>query len=143
MEPIGKEGEFRRRVKEIYSSIHDTIRKGRFYNVDQKTLDGRPGLLRAMFDTFLGRDYNIGKRRQVEALQAGLRSKQEELAGKLAVGSLSREDYFRTLTQEIENTFQQCERILGAAEFRELFGAPPDAVKGFVDKDVFLKSGQK
>lgn len=141
MEPIGKEGEFRRRVKQIYASIHETIRHGRFYHVDQKTLDGRPQLVTAMFDTFLGRGYDATKRRQVEELQAGLRAKQEELAGKLDVGSIAPGDYLASLNNEIETTLRECERILGHAEFRELFGT---AITGsLVDKETFLKSRQR
>lgn len=140
MEPIGKEGEFRRRVKEIYASIHDAIRHGRFYHVDQTTLDGRAGLVRSMFHTFLGRDFDASKRTQVEALQAALRARHEELASKLSIGSLAAEDYLILLNREIEATLQKCEEVLGARDFRELFGAAPETAAGLIDSEVFLKS---
>ncbi len=86
MEAGARLREFARRIKSIYRLA--PRESGSFSRPDKSLPDLRPAELEAMFDTFLGHDYDKVKRRQVSEIQSRLHKTQENLAERLSTGEL-------------------------------------------------------
>jgi upstream activation factor subunit UAF30 len=98
--------------------------------------------LQAMFDTFLGRNSDAKRRKEVERAQINLIRKQGELEAALEKEKITPEEYVDSFNQLLAQTFRDCEEILGPKDFRRLFGAPPSKQGGFIDKEAFLQTVQ-
>lgn len=122
-----KRSEFAERIAAIHSS-------------GKGPADVRHAELEAMFDTFLGRDFAPAQRKQVEKLQLDLFKRQLKLRAELQAGTISPENYVDSFNQLLEQTFRECENVLGAKNFKQLFGAAPAEQGGFIDKVAFLKN---
>jgi hypothetical protein len=46
------------------------------------------------------------------------------------------EEYVQSFNALLEETFRQCEEILGQEDFLKLFGAPRSQLAGFIDKET-------
>jgi hypothetical protein len=90
----------------------------------------------AMADFFLGEDVNQTKLRQVEDLQLALHERQAELYRLYETKAIRLEEYVQSFNALLEETFRQCEEILGQEDFLKLFGAPCSQLAGFIDKET-------
>ncbi len=123
------ESEFAERIAAIHSGATDAR-------------DVRHAELEAMFDTFLGRDFDPARRKQVEKLQINLLEQQAKLHSQLDDEKISSEEYVDSFNQVLARTFQDCEKVLGVQNFKQLFGAPPAKQGGFIDKTAFLENAR-
>jgi hypothetical protein len=123
------ESEFAERVATVHSGQADAK-------------DVRHEELEAMFDTFLGRNFDPVQRKQVEKLQINLFEQQAKLHSALAEERISPKDYVESFNQLLAHTFRECEKILGPKDFRQLFGASPAKLGGFIDRTAFLEKMQ-
>lgn len=96
--------------------------------------------MEAMFDSFLGEDFDSSKRDKVIGLQQNLHRGQNLLAKQLESGVISNIDYVDSFNKLTSTIFEACEAILGTADFENLFGAPRAEMQGYIDKDKFLAS---
>lgn len=92
----------------------------------------------AMFDSFLGANYDPVKRKQVENLQIDLHKKDVDLYRRLQAGTLSPEKYVDDANAADVETAKKCETILGPADYEKLFGVKASEVTGLIDRDAFL-----
>jgi chromatin remodeling complex protein RSC6 len=123
------ESEFARRVADIHSK-------------DGTDKDIRHEELQAMFDTFLGPDFDANRRRQVEQLQIQLFQRQTRLEKALTAKRISAEKYVDSFNSLLTQTFHECEKTLGTKDFAQLFGAPTDKLGGYIDKAAFLEQAR-
>lgn len=126
--------QFSRRVRAVYESL---VRPSKDSG---PTPEASAAVLQALFDSFLGKDYDSEKRQKVAALRAELRNRQRDLATKLEVGSVGAEEYYKLLNDQILTTFRECEKVLGASDFRQIFGGPPEGAIAIYSRETFLKS---
>jgi SWIB/MDM2 domain len=120
------ESEFASRIGEIHSN-------------DGTDKDIRHEELQAMFDTFLGPDFDANRRRQVEQLQIQLFQQQAKLEKALTAKRISADEYVDSFNAILAQTFHECEKTLGAKHFARLLGAPINKLGGYIDKAAFLK----
>ena len=105
---------------------------------DAASIDtGRAEML-AMFDAFLGENFDASKKERVISMQRKLHRDQALLAKRLEQHDLSAADYVDEFNRRLAAAFDACEATLGAADFEALFGAPPASMAGFIDKPTFL-----
>lgn len=104
------------------------------------TMDIRHEEFQAMADVFLGAGFDQAKLKQVEDLQTALHKGQAELYKKYGTGEVSPERYVEVVNTLIDDTFKECEKILGPEDFLKLFGAPRSEIAGFIDKETFLQA---
>ena len=123
------ESEFARRLAEVHSN-------------DGTDKDVRQEELQAMFDTFLDRDFDPDRRRQVEQFQIHLFQQQMKLEKALTAKRISAEKYVDSFNNLLAQTFRECEKTLGTKDFAQLFGAPSDKLGGYIDKAAFLKQAR-
>jgi upstream activation factor subunit UAF30 len=123
------ESEFARRLAEVHSN-----------NGTDK--DVRHEELQAMFDTFLGDDFDANRRKRVEQLQIHLFQQQARLERALTAKRISAEKYVDSFNNLLAGTFRECEKALGTRDFAQLFGAPTDRLGGYIDKAAFLKQAR-
>ena len=88
----------------------------------ESPMDIRHAEFQIMADVFLGEDFDQTKLRQVEELQVALHLKQGELVQRYEAGKIRAEDYVQSINALLEETFRQCETILGQEDFLKLFG---------------------
>lgn len=93
----------------------------------------------AMFDAFLGADYSQEKKRAVLAAQKLLHQHQAIATQQLENGDLLATEYVDRFNNLLSLMFKECESVLGSEDFVMLFGAPPDEMQGFIDKELFLQ----
>jgi hypothetical protein len=101
------------------------------------TADVRHEEFSAMFDAFLGKQYDAAKRKQVEDLQVALHQQDVELQQRLQVGELNAEQYVDASNAVMEETARKCEAILGPADFEKLFGATRAELTGMIEGEAF------
>jgi hypothetical protein len=109
----------------------------------EDAMDVRHAELTAMTNVFLGANYDPMKRNRVENLQVDLHRKQAELAHRLQLGQVSREEFVTVANALIKDTFEKCEDVLGPDDFCKLFGAPPSELVGLIDRRAFLDATQE
>src|SRR5262249_6808111 len=119
-----------RRVAEVHST-------------DGTDKDVRHEELQAMFDTFLGHDFDASRRKHVEELQIQLFQQQAELEEALTAKQISAEKYVDSFNTLLAQTFHECEETLGTKDFVALFGAPIDKLGGYIDKAAFLEQARR
>jgi len=131
------EEKFDKRIAAIHG-LGDPIAKSG--GTGESPMDIRNAEFQAMADVFLGEDFDQTKLRQVEELQITLHLKQSELAQSYEAGKIRAEDYVQSVNALLEETFRQCENILGQEDFLKLFGAPRSQLAGLVDQETFLNT---
>lgn len=92
----------------------------------------------AMFDSFLGEDFDPSKRERVIGLQQDLHQGQTSLARQLESGAITSAEYADRFNHLAATVFADCEEVLGRADFETLFGAPRSEMQGYIDKDRFV-----
>jgi hypothetical protein len=130
------EQEFDRRIAAIHGlgqSIDDSQIPG-----DANPVDVRHAEFQAMADVFLGKDYDPAKTKRVENLQIALQHHQAALAQRLNAGELQPNQYLDACNDLIASTFRKCEEVLGAEDFRKLFGSAPNELGDLIDRQTFL-----
>ncbi|MCI0421453.1 MAG: hypothetical protein L0387_03650 [Acidobacteria bacterium] len=95
-----------------------------------------------MADVFLGEGCDRAKLEQVEKLQTALHQQQAALYQRYSQEELGAEEYVTLFNTLLDNTFTECEEILGAQDFLKLFGAPRHELGGGIDREAFLRSHQ-
>lgn len=103
---------------------------------------GRAEML-AMFDSFLGEDFDGYKKESVIELQQNLHRGQVLLAKQFEENVLTGEEYVDGFNRLLAAVFEASEEILGISNFEALFGAPRAEMHGYIDKDMFLAAHQK
>lgn len=103
-------------------------------------MDVRHAEFGAMADVFLGVDYDPVKLRQVEDLQVALHQRQAELSRRHDQGEISDEEYVDAANAAINDTFRECQTILGPEDFCKLFGSSPNEGVGLIDRAAFQSS---
>lgn len=101
-------------------------------------MDVRHEEFMAMADALLGPHFDRVKLAQVEQVQLALHDAQASLARELDCGRIERARYVDEVNQLHVNIAQQCESILGRADFLKLFGVAPFEVGAYIDKEEFL-----
>ena len=91
----------------------------------------------ALFDVFLGPDYDAVKRTGVEELQAQLHEQQVLLFQRQQTGELGTAECAGLSNALIENTFRRCTEIFGEEDFQKLFGASQPELAGLIDRTAF------
>ena len=105
-------------------------------------VDTRQAELQAMFDAYLGRDFDREKVWQVLDLQNSLHSLQSRLQDEYEHRRLSASEYVSGVNDAIHITFEACEQVLGQRNFERLFSCTLDEVGGYIDLDDFLLAEQ-
>jgi hypothetical protein len=101
-------------------------------------IDVRHAEFQAMADVFLGEDFDRAKLAQVESLQIALHERQAELYQRYESKELSPVGYVNAFNALLDDTFAQCENILGQNDFLKFFGAPRTEMSSFIDREAFL-----
>jgi hypothetical protein len=130
------EQEFDKRIAAIYGLNNQD-------DGSNDTRDIRHAEFQAMADVFLGEDFDRRKLEHVERLQRAFHEQQVVLYQRYKAEELNPEEYVESFNTLLDNTFTQCEDILGKKNFRKLFGAPRSELGGFIDKDAFLQAHQR
>lgn len=78
--------------------------------------------LRALFDVRLGSDYDRYKFNEVANLQLSLRKHKQQLTAQLESRQLNPGQFSHELRRALTETALQCEAVLGAKDFVQLFG---------------------
>ena len=123
------DSEFTKRIEAVHSG------EGKDGGVRHKELE-------AMFDVFLGPQFDQARRKEIEKLQINLLKEQERLSSALEEEEISAENYVDRFNKLLAATFDRCEKILGSKGFLRLFGAQPENMGGFIDKEAFLQTMQ-
>ena len=103
-------------------------------------MDVRHEEFMAMWDSFLGEEYDAAKRKKVEELQIDLHRQDAALYRRLQAGKLNPEEYVDASNALNDEIARKCEKVLGAKDFEKLFGATRAELVGFVDRETFLKA---
>lgn len=134
-----KSGELARRITALYEAAG----LGSRTKAETPLPDLRPAELQAAIDVVLGQACPQQKRDAVDKIQRELHGAQADIASKLAVGSLSPEEYLERLRALIDQTFARCEETLGARDFRALFGGSAKEISGLIDSAAFLSAHRR
>lgn len=134
------EREFDRRIAAIHG-LDSTARAGS--NIEESAMDIRHEEFPAMASVFLGDGFDPTKLGQVEDLQIALHKRQAELYQRYEAEELDPEEYVESFNTSLDNTFAECEAILGTEDFIKLFGAPRSELSGFIDRESFLQANQR
>lgn len=94
----------------------------------------------AMFDSFLGEDFDSSTKESVIGLQQNLHRGQSLLAKQLEQRVLTDAEYVDHFNNLVAIVFEACEKLLGVSNFEALFGAPRAEMQGYIDKDTFVAS---
>lgn len=127
---------------ERIAAIHGLNRMNAIDENPGPTRDTRHEEFQAMADVFLGSDYDRVRLERVESLQVTLDRDHASLLRRLDAGELSPEEYVEAFNGKLSSMFEWIEKTLGADDFVKLFGAPPNELGGFIDKETFLQSRQ-
>ena len=101
-------------------------------------MDVRHEEFMAMADAFLGKDFDRKKLIAVEVLQLRLHDEQAELYKQLESHQIDKNGYVEKVNKVHVSIARSCEKILGARNFRVLFGATPNEICSHIDKAVFV-----
>lgn len=107
-------------------------------NSGDNSMDTRHNEFQAMADAFLGENFDRTKRDKVENLQIALHEQQAVLYQRYEDGQIGPEEYVTSFNALLDNTFTECEKILGQTDFLKLFRAPRSELAGFIDQEAFL-----
>lgn len=131
-------GELDRRLAKIHgkAGAHPAIRSE---NAKEAAMNVRHEEFQAMADVFLGKNYDRGKLGAVERLQVSIGKMQAKLSAQLDEGKLTPEQYVDQFNDELAETFENIERILGTDDFQRLFRVPRDQLGGYIDKETFMR----
>jgi tetratricopeptide (TPR) repeat protein len=134
------EQEFDRRIAAIHGLHGERPDKP---DGEASRMDIRHEELDALFDAFLGADFDPAKRHQVENLQVALHKQQAELARRHDQGEISDEQFLDATQRLIGQSFRECANILGEADFQSLFGAPAHEAAGLIDREAYLGNSSR
>lgn len=102
-------------------------------------MDTRQAEMLAMFNAFLGADFDRQTVRQVLRVQDSLHGFQERLLAQHERHEISSERYVQQFNAAVMATFSRCEALLGPKDFERLFGSALADVGGLIDLQEFLR----
>ena len=106
----------------------------------ESSMDTSRDEMLAMFDSFLGEDFDSSTKESVIGLQQNLNRGQSLLAKQLEQRVLTDAEYVDHFNNLVAIVFEACEKLLGVSNFEALFGAPRAEMQGYLDKDTFVAS---
>lgn len=134
---VDKSAEFEKRLAKIHGLGHSSAPQPT--DKDNKPRDIRREELRAMVYVFLGKNYDKKKFRQLDGLQKTMSQQQTVLAKSYTEGVISPMQFFDLQTALFAAHFQEIKKVLGARDYRKLFGTNSTSTPQFADRKTFLK----
>ncbi len=92
----------------------------------------------AMADAFLGRDFDREKLTLIASLQRQLQETQTDFYRALTSHCIDRAQYVDAVNELHTAIAGRCESILGAADFKKLFGMSSVEIGSHIDRERFL-----
>ena len=106
----------------------------------EPSMDTNRDEMLAMFDSFLGEDFDSSKKESVIRLQQNLHRGQTLLAKQLEHRVITDAEYVDRFNHLVATVFEACENLLGVSNFEALFGAPRSEMQGYINKGTFVAS---
>lgn len=105
---------------------------------DEETL--RLVELSGLVERGIGRPLERVKFEELSRIQIRLRERQAEIARRLLLNEITKEEYLTLLDNDLAVASNESEALLGEEDFKRIFGEKADA-QSLVDADEFLKQG--
>ena len=103
-------------------------------------METREAEVRAMFDAFLGAEYDERKIRRVLEIQQQLRGAQPVLFAAYEAGRMAPDAYAREFNAAFKHSMHLIEDVLGRVDFKRLFGCTAEETGDQIDPDEFVTS---
>lgn len=125
-------------LSKLLAAWNRLTRADQVFTLQELEATQRRAELLAMFDHYLGEDYDPEKRERVVQVYLAFQGEQRSLVGALDRHRLSPEQYLAAFSALEGRTFQASRMILGDGDFERLFGSETP-VATLIDPDVFLQ----
>ena len=93
-----------------------------------------------LIEQHLGRDFDRRRRADIERIRTASAQEQFDVLSAAEQSAIGAEAYLERYTCLLQRTVAEIDRVLGRADFKRVFGGPPEDALGIVDRDAYARA---